>query len=294
MKKFIGRIFAVNLIILALSYVLFSAQAAVPHLINYQGRLTDASGAPLNGAYDLTSHIYSVEAGGSPLWVEKQSGVVIQKGLFNVQLGSGIGTPLNLPFDQQYYLSIQVNTDPEMNPRQKLTSVGYAIRAEKADSLSVPVDLSNGVTGILPVNNGGSGRSVNLTTAQAVGTSSISMSSDTLADMPDMSVTLTTAGTKLLCMYQGAIKMAGNGAFCYAEVNILVDGINKTRQRGGTDSGTTSFGGGMPFSLQWLATGLTPGSHTVKIQWRGKGNDAPNVTQDGTVSPRVLTVIDLP
>ena len=104
--------------------------AAVPHLINYQGRLTDSSGTPLNGAYSLTFRIYDAETAGNLLWQETHSGVVIQKGIFGILLGSV--TNLDLPFDKSYFLEIKVGNEV-MSPRQRITSSAYAIRAETAE-----------------------------------------------------------------------------------------------------------------------------------------------------------------
>jgi len=53
--------------------VLLSAQmgiADVPKTMSYQGILTDSSDKPLNGNYDLTFRLYSVQNGGSWLWVK--------------------------------------------------------------------------------------------------------------------------------------------------------------------------------------------------------------------------------
>jgi hypothetical protein len=122
-------------------YGLSNTEAAVPHLINYQGRLTDSSGNPLNGSYNITFRIYDAETAGTLLWQEQHTGVVIQKGIFSILLGSV--TALNLPFDTQYYLAIQVGSDPEMSPRQRITSAGYAIRAERAEGV-------NGITNFFP------------------------------------------------------------------------------------------------------------------------------------------------
>ncbi len=103
--------------------------AAVPHLINYQGKLTDSGGAPLNGSYNLTFRLYDAETAGNLLWEETHSGIVIQKGIFSVLLGSV--TNLTLAFDKQYFLEIKVGNEV-MSPRQRMTSAGYAIRAEVA------------------------------------------------------------------------------------------------------------------------------------------------------------------
>jgi len=103
---------------------------AVPHFINYQGRLTDSGGAPLNGSYQLTFRIYDASVAGNLLWEENYSGVVIQKGIFSVLLGSV--TNLNLAFDKPYFLEIKVGNEV-MSPRQSIASAGYAIRAETAE-----------------------------------------------------------------------------------------------------------------------------------------------------------------
>ena len=105
--------------------------AGVPRLINYQGKLTDQDNRPLEGAHKLTLRIYDAPTGGSLLWEEIHQGLMIQKGVFSVLLGSV--KELDLEFDRPYYLAVQVGDDPEMSPRQQIASVGYALRAEKAD-----------------------------------------------------------------------------------------------------------------------------------------------------------------
>jgi hypothetical protein len=105
--------------------------AAIPHTINYQGRLTDSSGVPLTGAYDVIFRIYDAQTAGNLLWQETHVGVVVEKGLFNVVLGSI--SDLNIAFDKPYYLEIKVG-DEVMSPRQQITSAGYSIRTETAEN----------------------------------------------------------------------------------------------------------------------------------------------------------------
>ena len=107
--------------------------AAIPHLMNYQGKATDKSGMPLNGTYNLTFRIYNSETGGTLKWSETQPNIPISNGIFQVQLGSV--AQLNLPFDEPYWISIEINTDGEMTPRTRLASVPYAYKADKANSL---------------------------------------------------------------------------------------------------------------------------------------------------------------
>ena len=58
----------------------FTASAAIPHLMNFQGKATDKSGVPLNGAYNLTFRIYNSGVGGTPKWSETQANIPISNG----------------------------------------------------------------------------------------------------------------------------------------------------------------------------------------------------------------------
>lgn len=131
-------IFLILLSLIAGTCICQTTEVSVPHLINYQGRLSDSSGNPLTGSYNVTFRIYDALTAGNLIWSETQNGVVVNKGLFCVLLGSV--TSLNAAFNIPYYLEIQVGSEV-MSPRQQITSAGYAIRAEKAesaDALNVP------------------------------------------------------------------------------------------------------------------------------------------------------------
>ncbi|MFA5276787.1 MAG: hypothetical protein WC417_07860 [Candidatus Omnitrophota bacterium] len=137
MKK-LAKVFFLVLFLFVISYPLTATIAEVPHLINYQGRLTDAGGTPLNGLYNIIFRIYDAEAAGNLLWQGTYSGTQINKGIFNILLGdvSDAGFNFsNLAFDKPYWLEIKVGTDAPMTPRQRIASVGYAVRAENAEKI---------------------------------------------------------------------------------------------------------------------------------------------------------------
>lgn len=129
MRK-LSKILFLILLLSALRYPLSAAYAAVPRLLNYQGRLTDVNNVPLNGSYTITFRIYEAETAGNLLWQEAQANVLVQKGIFSALLGSLAN--LDLPFDRQYFLEVKVGEEV-MSPRQRIASSGYAIRAEKAE-----------------------------------------------------------------------------------------------------------------------------------------------------------------
>ena len=144
------------LILFSVICFLSSADAAVPHLINYQGRLTNAADTPVaDGNYSVAFRIYDAESGGTLLWQGTHT-ITVSKGIFNVLLGdindSGYNFA-NLAFDKQYYLAIKVGSDPEMAPRQRITSVGYAIRAEQSEQAQNATKLNNFEVNTIPQAN---------------------------------------------------------------------------------------------------------------------------------------------
>jgi hypothetical protein len=100
--------------------------AAVPQTMAFQGYLTDADGTPVTGTVTLAFALYDVASGGTALWNETHANVAVSKGIYSVILG-GQGTPLNIPFDTQYYLGLTVGEDAEMSPRQALASAPSAM-----------------------------------------------------------------------------------------------------------------------------------------------------------------------
>ena len=108
------------------------AAFAVPNLLQYQGRVTDAAGTPLNGSQSVVFSIYAAASGGSALWSETQT-VTVANGLFNVALGSVTALPADLFDGSARYLGVKVGADAEMTPRQAINSVGYAQRAGAVD-----------------------------------------------------------------------------------------------------------------------------------------------------------------
>jgi hypothetical protein len=86
----------------------------VPNLISYQGMLTGIDSEVIeNGIYEMHFTLYGESDPTTPLWSETQNITVIN-GVFNALLGSV--NPLELPFDEQYYLSIESATNPSSHP----------------------------------------------------------------------------------------------------------------------------------------------------------------------------------
>ncbi|HVZ37639.1 MAG TPA: hypothetical protein VHI13_00015, partial [Candidatus Kapabacteria bacterium] len=130
MKKLLVQLLGVAS---ALAIATSAATAQTPRQISYQGLITTSTGQPVTpGTYTVTFRIYDRPTGGYMLWTETQPSIAINRGLFNVMLGSV--NPLDLPFDRQYWITTQVGSNTEMMPRTQLASAPYSFRAINSDS----------------------------------------------------------------------------------------------------------------------------------------------------------------
>ncbi|MBI5744311.1 MAG: hypothetical protein HY952_07165, partial [Elusimicrobia bacterium] len=119
------------------------ALAAVPGLINFQGRLLDNNKLPRSGSYAMTFQICSSASDcSSPLWSEVQPAVTVTNGLFAVQLGAVSPlTPSVFSADTRY-LEITVGAETLL-PREQLATGAYSFRSAVADSLLANVPVSS-------------------------------------------------------------------------------------------------------------------------------------------------------
>lgn len=118
-------------IVMGLMLVMFCyTSAQVPQLINYQGKLTKATGASLDTTIQMVFTIYADSNGTTSLWTETQGGVKVEKGVFNVLLGSVVPVSYSAFDGNVRYLGVKVGGDPEITPRKAMVSVAYAYRAE--------------------------------------------------------------------------------------------------------------------------------------------------------------------
>ncbi|MDP2922006.1 MAG: hypothetical protein Q8O12_06565 [Candidatus Omnitrophota bacterium] len=120
--------------------------AAVPRVINYQGRLTDKDDNPLAGNFLVTFRFYDAEKEGQPLWEESHI-LSVKNGMFNVLMGSV--KPLEMDFNKDLWLGMEVATDGEMTPRIKLASSVYALNAKSIDMISSGQLLRNDIDSIM-------------------------------------------------------------------------------------------------------------------------------------------------
>jgi hypothetical protein len=112
-----------------------------PDLLNYQGVLRNASNQPLDGSFDMVFRFLEAASGDEAL-VDRHDGanqVIVDGGLFNVQLGGGVVsdgagpgtyTALSQVFRDFGNVLLRVEIDGEtLSPDVRVLSAGYALNA---------------------------------------------------------------------------------------------------------------------------------------------------------------------
>lgn len=121
-----------TIVLLSLAcFVLYSYAASVPTTLSYQGTLTDKNGGAVSGSTQLTFSLYSSSGvRKNPFYSETQTIVLPTNGQFATMLGSA-NPPLkigkNFSGNTTVGITVVNGNDPELTPRQQLTSVPYAM-----------------------------------------------------------------------------------------------------------------------------------------------------------------------
>lgn len=106
--------------------------AVVPSTLSYQGTLTDKAGNPISATRTIVFRLYNIDSGGTALWAETQT-LTVTGGRFGAVLGLSTSLDPSI-LSGDTWLGIGVEGEPEMTPRQKLTSVAYALKAKNAEA----------------------------------------------------------------------------------------------------------------------------------------------------------------
>lgn len=112
------------------------AQASPPDLINYQGRLVEPNGDPVNGTVSVVVRIFTQVTGGTEIWEQDVGDVDVVGGLYSLQFGdAGL---LDAFTNAETWIELTVNSET-LDPRYRLSSVPYALQASVAAQLETPL-----------------------------------------------------------------------------------------------------------------------------------------------------------
>ena len=104
---------------------------AIPNSISIQGKLTNTAGTIQTGTFNFTFRIYDNITSGNRLFEKANSTFATDsRGVYDI-----IVEGINVTFDRQLYLGIEIGADGEMAPRINFTSVPSAFRANISDEL---------------------------------------------------------------------------------------------------------------------------------------------------------------
>jgi hypothetical protein len=150
-----------------------------PELVNYQGVLRDAAGAPLDGSFDMVFRLYDSDGGstctgGTLLLADSHlaagtGAVQVTDGLFNVRLGSGgMSGPfpsLSPVFADHSTVYMEAEVGPVggpgevLCPRMRVVAAAYSLNADRLDgtdsSAFMRSDASDAFTGTNLIVDGG-------------------------------------------------------------------------------------------------------------------------------------------
>lgn len=105
-------------------------RAESPATLNYQGRLLDNSGAPVNGAVSIAVSIYTAPTAVDAVYAETVGSVLVQNGLYSFSYGTNsaaLRTALEAP---EAWLELWIDGAP-LSPRQRLNSAPYALNVDE-------------------------------------------------------------------------------------------------------------------------------------------------------------------
>ncbi len=119
-----ANFFILTILLMALATTVMAADP--PNSIVYQGRLADTSGTPITATVNVQFSIYSAPSGGTAWWDSTYSITPNTNGLFTQDVGP---IPTSVFTGIKLYLGIKVGSDPEMTPRQVMTSAPYSFQS---------------------------------------------------------------------------------------------------------------------------------------------------------------------
>ncbi len=202
---------AIGSLTIVLVIVSTSSFAQVPEYVSFQGRLLDSAGEPIHDTVDLTTKLYQ---GGAEVYSQVHSNVVVDSGIFDVDLGPLSG----VTFDRETELGVAVDTDPEMVPRTPFRSAPFSLGLRLPFLGRGAVDADSGLVHLW---NTGIGAAVRVDSSAGVGFAVGYAANDGLR--------ISKAGSDGLEVENAdanGVRVSNAGAHGLRVTNSILDGVN--------------------------------------------------------------------
>jgi hypothetical protein len=107
-----------------------AASSPAATLLNYQGRLLDTNGAPVNAVVNIAVGIYTSLSASVASCVEDVGNVTVQNGLYAFTYGTNESAVLEALSHPEAWLELRIDGTPLL-PRQRLNSSPYALNVDE-------------------------------------------------------------------------------------------------------------------------------------------------------------------
>ncbi len=221
--------------------------------ISHQGVLLNDNGDPVeDDTYIFSFGIYADSAGGNALW-QSDKILDVNDGMFNAQLGSE--EPLDLPFDQQYWVGVAIDGGEELSPRMPLSASPYAMHALTVKDSSITTDkIGDGAVTMAKLATTSKFDSVNIGLHRDIGTSPEHLGSITIDAPSSGSVLLFLSGRAIYFGESTTVKIGlgtSEASFDLYDPNSfgMIDGSEEKRYA-------------LPFDYM-TAVDVEEGTHTI-------------------------------
>jgi len=118
--------FRTSFIIILLAATAFTTD--FDRIVNYQGKLTDVAGVPIEAATNIEFQLWTLQVGGALIWSSGIISITPMHGLFSTTLD--FGKDVNFKLYDELWLQAQVE-GADLSNREKLTSVFPAVESDR-------------------------------------------------------------------------------------------------------------------------------------------------------------------